>query len=253
MNEPQACAASSSSLARAICAFVVLVVGCASRPPSESSLVEGFETFGTSREGRPIRGVVMGSGPETSLLLGVIHGDEPLGGPLLERFAEHLGSHPELVRGKRVVIVPVLNPDGLARRTRTNARGVDLNRNLPAENWRPHPRHGIAPGSEPETRALLKILRQFRPARILAIHSPLYCVNFDGPAQDLAEAMAGACGYPVQPSIGYETPGSLGSYAGKDQGIPTITLELARDSRRSSIWAEMAETLLLFVSMGLAR
>lgn len=125
-------------------------------------------------------------------------------------------------------------------------RGVDLNRSFPAASWRPHPRHGI----EPETRALLKILRQFRPARILAIHSPLYCVNFDGPAEHLAEAMADACGYPIQPSIGHDTPGSLGSYAGTDQEIPTITLELAPQTRRSRIWSEMAVALQRFVTTG---
>jgi murein peptide amidase A len=57
-------------------------------------------------------------------------------------------------------------------------------------------------------------------------------VNWDGPAQKVAEVMAKANGYPVCKDIGYPTPGSLGSYAGKDLNIPIITLEL-RDARES--------------------
>ena len=44
--------------------------------------------------------------------------------------------------------------------------------------------------------------------------------------------MAEANGYPMCQDIGYPTPGSLGSYAGKDLNIPVITLEL-REARSS--------------------
>ena len=56
--------------------------------------------------------------------------------------------------------------------------------------------------------------------------SPLRQVNYDGPAAAIADAMAAVNGYPVTSSIGYPTPGSLGSWAGVDQGIATVTLEL---------------------------
>ena len=42
----------------------------------------------------------------------------------------------------------------------------------------------------------------------------------------MAGAMAQASGFPLCRDIGYETTGSLGSYAGKDLNIPTVTLEL---------------------------
>ncbi len=229
-------------------AGLLLAAGCAHGSPRPEEDDSRWETFGISKEGRPIRGTVLGSGTDTALCFGVIHGNEPLGAPLLEELRRHLERHPELLEGRRVVIVPVLNPDGLARRTRTNAAGVDLNRNFPANNWSEHPRHGEWPASEPETRALLKILRQLRPSRILAVHSPLHCVNYDGPAEGLARDFADACGYPVRESIGYATPGSLGSYAGEDQGIPTITLELAHDANPSTLWRKMSGALERFVT-----
>ena len=51
-------------------------------------------------------------------------------------------------------------------------------------------------------------------------------LNFDGPARPVAEAMAKTSGYPVVEDIGYPTPGSFGTYAGKIRQIPVVTLEL---------------------------
>jgi protein MpaA len=210
--------------------------------------VRGTPTvFGYSHERRPITGTVHGTGPETHLVFGVIHGNEPLGKPLLERLQKHLVDRPDLLEGRKVVVIPVLNPDGLARRSRTNARGVDLNRNFPAGNWTPAPRHGGSPGSEVETRVLLELIRRLRPGRILAVHSPLHCVNFDGPAEELAGEMALAAGYPLRESIGYETPGSLGSYTGRDLGIPSITLEIARGATEDDVWPTLGPAIEVFL------
>jgi protein MpaA len=206
------------------------------------------EVMGYSAQGKPIRGTVLGEGPETCLLIGVIHGNEPMGAPLLERFLDQAENDASLIAGKRLVVIPVLNPDGLERGSRTSSRGVDLNRNFPASNWRPSPRHGDVPASEPETRALLRVIRQFRPARILSIHSPLRCVNYDGPAEELARAMAQATGYPLRPSIGYATPGSLGSYAGDDLLIPTITLELPAHGGEDELWETVGPALVALVN-----
>ena len=206
------------------------------------------EVFGRSIEGREIRATVLGAGKETVLLLGVVHGNEPLGEGLLDRFILEAQANSELLRGFRVVVAPVVNPDGLARRTRHNARGVDLNRNFPAANWTPVARHGAYPGSEPETRAVLKLMRQFRPTRILAIHSPLDCVNFDGPAEPLARAIAAVTPFPLRASIGYPTPGSLGSYAGVDLRTPTITLELGPRVGIERAWRDTRDGLFTFVA-----
>jgi protein MpaA len=93
----------------------------------------------------------------------------------------------------------------------------------------------------------MKMIRQFRPTRVLAVHAPLYCVNFDGPADSLAGAMARASGYPLKPSIGYPTPGSLGSYAGIDLRLPTITLELPGKISGAAAWKDLEEALLIFL------
>jgi protein MpaA len=225
-----------------------LAVGCAQAQKGAQPSTGDSEIFGYSSEGKPIQGRVLGSGQETCLLVGVVHGNEPLGTPLLERLGAHLAENRGLLSGKRVIVLPLLNPDGLERGTRLNARGVDLNRNFPSHDWTPHARHGSRPASEPETRTLLRVIDQFRPTRILSVHSPLSCVNYDGPAEAMATEMAERTGYPLRPSIGYPTPGSLGNYAGSDLKIATITLELPPDLLEEDAWPQLRRALEGFVA-----
>lgn len=194
---------------------------------------------------------VLGDGPRTVWFLATIHGDEAAGTPLLERFASELVAAPERLEGTRVVLVPRVNPDGLAADRRFNARGVDLNRNFPAENHRDARRYGDEPLSEPESRALMELLELIPPDGVVSLHQPASCVDFDGPAEDLAQAMSAACGLPVQ-RLG-SRPGSLGSFLGVDRGIPTITLELPRDAARNGaaeLWGTYGDALYAALDAG---
>lgn len=197
--------------------------------PAPAWTIEDERFAETSVEGRPLGWRVFGAereGAPTVLLLGAIHGDEPMSHRLLEGFAAELAENAAWAAGRRVVVATPVNPDGLARRTRENARGVDLNRNFPAESWREGGARGAAPLSEPESRLVAHLLEAFRPLCVVSIHAPFGCVNWDGPADGLARAMAEKNGYPLKPSIGYPTPGSLGSWLGGDRRVPIVTLEL---------------------------
>jgi predicted deacylase len=201
-------------------------------------------------EGREIEAVEFGRGGRRVLLIGGIHGDEPEGQVLVERIASEFAADPKSAAKATVFIIRDLNPDGTTAGTRTNSRGVDLNRNFPATNWqatarRPEFNPGSRAGSEPETQTLLRVIDDFRPDRIIVMHAtrgkPM--VNYDGPAQSLAESMSRHSGYVVSDTIGYPTPGSLGSYAGKDLEIPIITLELPRGISAESAWAANRDAL----------
>ena len=61
---------------------------------------------------------------------------------------------------------------------------------------------------------------------IITIHAPYKTVNFDGPAQTLADKISEFVGYPTSSDIGYPTPGSFGTYCGVERKIPTITIEI---------------------------
>jgi protein MpaA len=157
--------------------------------------------------------------------------------------------------GRCVAVLPAANPDGLARRLRTNKNLVDLNRNFPASNWQKTRKTsfygGAAPASEPETQAMLDVLERLRARAIISVHAMAQpCNNYDGPAGHLARLMSVTNGYPVRPNMGYPTPGSLGSWAGVDRQIPIVTLELPARQRGEDGWKDNREALLAAIDRG---
>ncbi|MSP17544.1 MAG: DUF2817 domain-containing protein [Myxococcales bacterium] len=224
-----------------------------SRSPAELLLALAaaeWDELGRSQLGRAIVGRrFAGGAAPTAVFFGAIHGDEPLGACCLLRLADELAARAEPL-ARTVWLVPVVNPDGLIAGTKDNARGVDLNRNWPARNFtREHP-PGYAPGehplSEPETRTLAGLIHAAHATRLIALHSPFRTVNWDGAGAALAERMARANGYGATDDIGYATPGSFGSYHGKDLGREVITLEIPPLSPEAA-WQENRAALLVAV------
>lgn len=126
-------------------------------------------TIGTSTNGRPLVAIRYGnpSAEKVLLTVGIIHGNEKKGGAIANR----LRQRPPTTKGDyQIWVIPTMNPDGTARTRRHNARGVDLNRNFPY-NWsRWTYAAGRAPGSEPETRAVVNLIDRLRPDGTLIFH-----------------------------------------------------------------------------------
>ncbi len=184
-------------------------------------------TIGTTHRGRPIRAARVpasgasrrgaGGASDRVLVCAGIHGLEYIGCvsalALLERLAAPAGALARLRERAEVWVVPSLNPDGYARTweiegegslddMRTNARGVDLNRNYPLPapqrpvtfalgGWRTGSAvpgnafyRGTHPLSEPETAALAALHAEQRFAASANLHStwgtllpPLTCAS----------------------------------------------------------------------------
>jgi hypothetical protein len=200
--------------------------------PTPSPIVHYKQrTIGYSLKNKAITAHVFGEGKKKVLMIGGMHGDETSGADLAKLLTYSYKNKP-VHTALTLIIVPAANPDGLAAVTRVNARGVDINRNFPSKSWRPEyelARYnpGLAPASEPETKVMMKLIEEFSPHLIITFHAPLNCVNWDGPAQATATILSEFNHYPLCQSLGYETPGSLGQFAGKDRQIPVITIELA--------------------------
>jgi len=196
--------------------------------PRATSLPPRRAELGRSVQGRTIEALAFGGSAGCVLILGGIHGSEPASADLVARLARRLESHPEDCAGRRVILIPRANPDGLAAGTRWNANGVDVNRNFRTGNFRSSSRHGESPLCEPESRALVAAIAQYRPSCIVSVHSPLNCVDPDGgeASRALARRMARVSPLPLNdlPAM----PGSLGTYCGVELGLKMITYELDR-------------------------
>ncbi len=157
---------------------------------------------GYSVQGRPIiayHRYTLGSyDRKPFLVIGQMHGDEETG----KRVISSLRTR-SLPAGVNLWLIPTMNPDGDAKNTRTNSRGVDLNRNFPV-GWvkaggGTRYYSGPKSQSEPETRALHAFLLDLQPWRVVSIHNPLYGVD-NSAVKDpaFAKNLASWSGYPLR-------------------------------------------------------
>jgi len=210
--------------------------------------LDGWRTieYGRSREGVALRAFrPPGDRPVAGLLTAALHGEEATTALLARRLLEQ-------VRGGETswVIVPVANPDGMLAGTRQNADGVDLNRNFPAATWRPEasftyppgidpalrrPENrtnrsspGSGPGSEPETRALVDLVRLLRPRFVLDLHSPLELILVRGRVPAAAvELLSGSARLPIVD----ELPGCPAAFDDwlEEIGVPAVVYEIEHE------------------------
>ena len=200
------------------------------------------QEIGRSRGGLPLKLYrPAGAGSIDGLLIAGIHGEESETLLLARRLLERIEG-----TDTAWAVLPCANPDGVLHGVRQNAAGVDLNRNFPSTSWqadhsfsyppgtqvrrREHRTNrsspGDAPGSEPETQALIALIEALEPGLILDLHSPLALIA-PTPAADQATVsrLAAAADLPVYPDIGSPTPGALRDWC-SDRSIAAITYEL---------------------------
>ena len=226
--------------------------------PTTSAVAQSDEIeLGRSVRGRPIVMWVLPGSADSVLIIGGVHGNEQTSVDVASGILELLRQRPQLAAGRTVAVLVNANPDGYAVGTRHNANSVDVNRNFAATNFKPSMHAGFRSGaqanSEPETLAIVRAIEIIQPRLLVSIHSidrGRECNNFDGPAEPVAQLMSRHNGYPAVATIGYATPGSLGSYAGIDRQIPMITLELPRSLIGAAAWDDNREALLAAIAAG---
>ena len=156
----------------AIVVAALAAAGLAAPGPAQAERVE----VGRSVQGRPIVASRLGdpTSPRKALVVGQIHGDEPGGLAVTRRLRRVWGPR---LSGVDLWVVDTFNPDGRRLRIRQNARAVDLNRNFPYR-WRPNGSRGSRywggsrPLSEPESRAIRRLILRLRPAVTIWYHQP---------------------------------------------------------------------------------
>ncbi|MCO4754388.1 MAG: succinylglutamate desuccinylase/aspartoacylase family protein [Bacteriovoracaceae bacterium] len=185
-----------------------------------------------------------------TLVMCGVHGDEITPAKFCYDLMDDLRNNPELIGNNLVIVAPLVAPDSFFKRrpTRTNARGVDVNRNFPTKDWAnsakklwksryssdPRRFPGKYALSEQETIFQVNLINLYRPNKIISVHAPLTLLDYDGPAftqkkgivaKQLLEEMSAMAGKYKISDYPFFT-GSLGNWAGNEKRIPTFTLEL---------------------------
>ena len=205
--------------------------------PTTFSLPSGQRAtvIGLTAQGRPLEVFTFGQGEKQRMIVAGIHGGyEGNTIRLADELLLFLDEHPEAIPSDTTLfILRSLNPDGDARSHdeygRVNANGVDLNRNFPVHwlaewdrdgCWNELPTTGgTGPGSEPETKALMRFLSAHKVDALISYHSAALGVfpggePWEEDSMRFAEAIAEVSGYPYPPiDTGCVFSGTLADYA----------------------------------------
>ena len=240
--------------------------------PTATPSRPGEEVIGRSAGGRDIKAYNFGTGPDTVLFVGGIHGGYAFNTSLLAyELIDYLESNPTLIPETITVsVVPILNPDGIERATgnsgrftaaavttndnvrvasRFNANEVDLNRNFDCQwqregTWQDRTvSGGNAAFSEPEAQAIQGFVQTHRPVAVVAWYAAAGEVFASACGSDavlpqttaLSELYATASGYTAQPTFEYYTiTGDMMDWLARNQ-IPAISVLLS--DRENTEWS----------------
>lgn len=168
------------------------------------------------------------------LVIGGFHGDEYSTVSVIFKWITLIDQHYTGLYNWQ--IIPLLNPDGLLQGSsmRTNANGVDLDRNFPVSandynaiqyweestNRAPEYFPGKYALSEPESLWLAEEIERYQPDAIITIHAPHNSLDYK---QSENEQTKNAAQY-LQSIATY--PGSFNQYVGAEMKVPILTVEL---------------------------
>ena len=225
------------------------------------SLCYTIFNIGSSVRGRPITAYRFGSGPSLIVYMGAMHGSEANSKRIMDEWFRELNAYPDRIPAHRsIVVIPAVNPDGNAVGSRTNANGVDINRNFPANDWKstvtmpgsPQQTNagGPTPLSEPESRAVAAFIQQNNPRLVMSFHSKAAVVeaNEAGDSVNIAANYASRSRYRAVPKsqstpiFQYDTTGAMEDWMRDRLGKPAIVVELSTNTssefarNRSALW-----------------
>ena len=236
------------------------VVQTASWNQDLRTVCQTVSTIGYSLGGRAIQAYTFGGGIKTILFTGAIHGNELSSRALMLAWINELELNVRSIpAGTKIVVIPAVNPDGVAANVRNNAANVDLNRNFPTSDWQtdivsptnqPIPGGGGATAlSEPESQALAAFTIALQPRLVMSFHSQAgYAMgNQAGDSAALAATYAKLSGYKnttgSTSAFGYAITGSYDDWLAEIQGITSVLVELTSNTNsefsrnKAAMWA----------------
>jgi hypothetical protein len=221
-------------------------------------------TIGQTVRGQTLRGIQLGKASRRVAIIGALHAGESGPELMIPAFERILIEHKELLAQVSIAAIAAVNLDerrrlaeGVPWYLRTNANGVDLNRNYPAEWEAVDYTYGLdtsdpdsmtyrgpAPASEPETRAVMDFLRANPVEVVYSFHclASICGAHLLGPkcaAKDDAYAkkclgFAATYGLGMDPSQPADSvfrfgtsAGSLAAWCYREFHVPAFDLEIS--------------------------
>lgn len=218
-------------------------------------------TFGKTHRGKPINGLLIGNMSNAAALIGNLHAGESGAELHLYTIEQILENHGDLFDSAGIIVIPVLNIDsrnrlirGIPDYQRKNSNDVDLNRNFPAD-WKmvdssygqltndpfSATYRGPSPASEPETRAVIQMIKQHHPQVLFSYHwmgsiTGSKCLAYTNNTKVNHEIYRFAKSFingfrdpasdkPVDFTLRKTQPGSLPRYCVMEHGIPAYDIE----------------------------
>ncbi len=226
--------------------------GDSAKTHTSRTICRTTQTIGYSVKGRPIIAHTFGSGSTAILYTANIHGNEVGTKYLMDLWMKELESKSsQIPAGRKIVVVPLVNPDGYAAGTRNNANNVDLNRNFATADWKKDVPDtsgkmvvgggGASPMDQPETIAIANLTSQLKPRTTMQYHNVGSMVesNQAAHANALAQIYTGLSGYQNitgnSNAFGYAITGTYEGWMAEKLGLASIVIELG--SRSDPQWS----------------
>lgn len=203
----------------------------------------------SSANNRPIETMQLGNGQPRVMVLGSLHGNEPVAMYLAEQLARYIGNKPVVWKATSSLVVRNPNPDGVAKNTFTNNRGIDLNRNFPSGDFTASHNHrsGQRAGSEVETQIICRMMTDFSPTRVIHIKTSADnngWVIYNKKAKSTALMMGDPQSLKPRELASLQLTGSVESYVTNKQNLEMITLIVPRNIDKETAWRIYREPLL---------
>ena len=245
---------------------IIIFVDCCLRLYlfSEENKIKKIEieqkVFGYSVLGKPINGYEIGNGANIVLLIGATHGNERGSGYLLNKLVAEIKNDTKIIsKNKKIIIIPIVNPDGYAIYQKFNANGVNLNLNFGTIKWENYGPQGTYAGSVPfseiESQTIKKVVEQYSPTMMISYHASGAIVVPEEGASSMALAKwyAKKTGYiyyddasAIVDNLNWDFPGTATKWFVESTGKPAITVELT--SLYESDWEINKNVLLDIIS-----